>query len=51
MEIVRSMTKTCWVITDEELMRGIDYRVNTGEQELQSENNGIDLLLARSFSN
>ena len=46
--LVRSLKHICVVITDEELMRGIDYRFST--EVPQSETDGIDLLVARSFS-
>ena len=48
-EMVRSLKNVCVVITIEELMRGIDYRFST--EVPQSETDGIDLLIAKSFSN
>ena len=46
--VIRRLKDMCVVITDEELMRGIDYRFST--EIPQSETEGIDLLVARSFS-
>ena len=41
------MEGVCLIVTDEELMRGIDYRLKKTEG---SKNDGIDLLIMRSFS-
>ena len=45
--IIRAMEGKCLIVTGEELMRGIDYRLKktTGSME-----DGIDLLIMRSFS-
>ena len=45
--VIRAMEGMCLIVTDEELMRGIDYRLKRTEG---SKNDGIDLLVMRSFS-
>ena len=43
------MDDCCFIVTDEKLMRGVDYRLKeTGDD---STTDGIDLLIASSFSN
>ena len=39
----------CLIVTEEDLMRGVDYRI--GEKGDTKSNDGIDLLLAAPFSN
>ena len=46
---IRDMHGYCLIVTDESLMRGIDYRLQ--EREKCMEEDGIDLLVACSFSN
>ena len=41
------MSNACLIVTDPELMRGIDYRAAIGKD---TESDGIDLLVARSFN-
>ena len=43
------MDGSCLIVTDESLMRGVDYRLK--EQGSSSKTDGIDLLVAGSFSN
>ena len=50
MPVIRMMQNVCLCITDEQFMRGTDFRVST-EEEPKSETDGIDLLIAQSFSN
>ena len=51
MDLIRKMRNVCLVVTDENLLRGIDFRFSTDDDMIASENDGIDLLLARPFSN
>ena len=45
---IRDMKNKCLIVSDEELLRGVDYRL---KEEGGSEHDGIDLLVAYSFSN
>ena len=45
--VIRAMEGRCLIVTYEKLMRGIDYRLKRTEG---SKNDGIDLLVMRSFS-
>ena len=45
--VIRAMEGMCLIVTGEELMRGVDYRLKRTEG---SKNDGIDLLVMRSFS-
>ena len=45
--LIRSMSSMCFIVTDESLMRGIDYRL---KKTTGSFDDGIDLLVMRSFS-
>ena len=46
---IRNMRGRCLIVTDEYLMRGIDYRLK--ETKAFDEKDGIDLLVACPFSN
>ena len=46
---IRDMHGHCLIVTDESLMRGVDYRLK--EEVLHDATDGIDLLVACSFSN
>ena len=46
---IRSMRGWCLIVTDEYLMRGVDYRLK--ETQVFDGKDGIDLLVACSFSN
>ena len=46
---IRDMHGYCLIVTDESLMRGVDYRLK--EEVLHDATDGIDLLVACSFSN
>ena len=43
------MDDSCLIVTDEKLMRGVDYRLR--KQGSEPESDGIDLLICASFSN
>ena len=47
MDQIRAMDGCCLVVTDESLMRGVDYRLK--EQGTSSKTDGIDLLITGSF--
>ena len=47
LSVIRALERKCLIVTDEELMRGIDYRLKKTEG---SKDDGIDLLVMRSFS-
>ena len=48
----RDMGGHCFIVTDEDLMRGIDYRLQeTGEKQGTEDEDGIDLLVTCPFSN
>ena len=49
LDLIRNMYGYCLIVTESDLMRGIDYR--TGKTGETKNNDGIDLLIACPFGN
>ena len=51
LSIIRAMSGYCIIVTNEELMRGVDYRLKETQLLQDEDYDGIDLLIACPFSN
>lgn len=49
LNIIRNMKGHCLIVSEDWLMRGIDYRINVPEGATLDKTDGIDLLIAKPF--